>query len=115
MNEWKLITDEVPADDGTYICTIEATEGNRTWRFAAECEYSQVWGWFSLSDTTEYGEDCTLDKDEGWTGVWQPFSFINSSRRRIQCKLIAWVPLPEPYTGDGYSGETNEAYSYEWK
>lgn len=111
MAEWKLMN-ELPATDGTYLCTIEATEGDRTWRFTAECDFLKDYNWFVLNDETEYGEDCTMDKDEDWTGCWQPFGFPDTRRHLILCKLIAWMPLPQPYTGGGYTGETDEAYSY---
>lgn len=112
MAEWKLITEEVPKEDGSYLCTIEATEGERTWRFTAECDFLMDYNWFVLCDDTEYGEDCTMDKDEDWTGCWQPFSFPDLHHHLIHCRLIAWVSFPEPYTGDGYTGEINGAYSY---
>ena len=102
MSEWKLITKEVPAADGTYMCTIEATEGDRTWRFTAECDFTRAkeHSWFILNDDGEY---CDMYDYSGWTGDWGPFD--DDESYIIHCKLIAWMPTPEPYTGDGYTGK----------
>lgn len=112
MADWKLITEEVPKEDGTYLCTIEATEGEGTWRATSECDFQKAFNLFILNDDTEYGENCHMYGDEDWKGDWEPFSFSDSERHIIHCKVIAWMPLPKPYTGDGYTGEISGAYSY---
>lgn len=104
MTDWKLISESVPEAYGNYLCTIEATENGKTWRFATECRYDKTVKWFIIPDTTEYGDDCIMKASDNWTGVWEPFSFSDDERPSIFCRLIAWTEIPTPYTGDGYMG-----------
>ena len=114
MANWKFVTDETPTINGAYICTIEATEGEKTWRFTAGCYFDKETLYFTLPDNTGYGSDCIMDgQEDNFEGSWCPFSFNDTHRHHIHCRVIAWIPNPEPCVDDGYTGETGEAYSYE--
>lgn len=112
MDGWKLMN-ELPTTAGTYLCTIEATDGNRTWRFTSKCDFCKNFGCFILYKNTGYREICFMHDDSDWTGDLKPVCFDDTERNTAHCKVIAWMQTPKPYTGDGYTGEISGVYPYE--
>ena len=96
--DWIPVTVKEPEEFGNCICTVETVENGKTDRIVVECSYHG--DCFILHDDTEYGDDGIMDRETGWRGFWQPFSFHDDVRQNIACRLIAWMPNPAPYTGD---------------
>lgn len=82
MNEWISVYDRMPEKDGLYLITVKYYFVNGMNRSTKLCKYNSgsidccpTWYRDSL---TGYPESAETDFE----------------------KVIAWMPIPEPYTGD---------------
>ena len=72
MNKWILVSERLPENAGVYIVSRWFSDG---------CEG------MILTDA------CYFDG----TSTWHNDNRINHSREYVDKKIVAWMPLPEPY------------------
>lgn len=86
VDRWIPVSERLPEESGDYLCWV-----HEDW----------VEDFSDWSNPTIVGYDADCEAFGWWVDEYHPVSLGYLDSRFSECPVVAWMPLPEPYRGEG--------------
>lgn len=102
--KWILTSDQLPVPETEVLITARRKCGNggcygiittAIYEDGKILENDSRWDWIDLDGEYNEEEDCYIIPEGWWEGNYFNPDEVNNNL--VDCEVIAWMPLPEPY------------------